>query len=1015
MGTPITISSDSLEVCRELLDFSSSEMDQVPMSGDSTKSFRQRVSNTTPNAVQKVHNWMRGIKKTYQRKADSDSFSNKSNRTLDAMDASRFHTEHSFMFVRCNFDKDLPSKPNSPSGSLYNYCPPFYNYLETCNSIQAGENITLKNLNSTHKCNFVRSKSVNERNKSLIHFKSSKRRLVDHKQEDHSRFMYEALSHPGSPDSEKKQELCSYLQLMKPTDKKQVVMLQNRRSTRVKNLCIMQEKKELERKLKEEGKTPDGHVSDDEGYRFEFPKPHLILKEIIEDFDNLNTSWMKKVEQNTEEIQSMLNEPTEEKFLSAEDQEVASLLPNGRNGVLEFKVPKLIEDCLYTISDFDLVADRFVDMPLTDNIVPHRKLRSEFKKAISQLKTISPKKSKLISDIISSLRNRRLSRNLRSGSKPFKHRTVIKKKRSKVLHAKQKTAKVSQVLHNNNQEGSFHSPFVGDIMSKTEHVPFSKPVLSVNGTIFGEVEDYMNDIEFQGLSREHQRSLLESRFPLMVNCDRFSGCFTCPKVAAGKVECTKKLEIDLTDKAEPPYSLTMAHQVDVAANEFVENSHTDSDEEDIRLQEISESASAQQLIKNTLVKAATPENVIEKADLKCIPFNKTVEGKSLHRSLHTPKKKTDCTSREFQHSPQGWTPDSPSQRQKKYQHSIAFVRENGVVVKSFYVDYTLILCQELRVSFWTQTALGNVLGAQNMWIPKGTVPRLLMGNKCTFKESMEMVISTETNVAYLELWMKEHASDVRQRPVADVFAIVYFWKNRQNGLEKKALQLENINGFADDVQYSVLKNTPKIIVSWHSAGTDIGNKKTFVHCYHLATDYQTVANISEFESVEHYVSSLHNIEDCDGLVMGCGENKITLWNLEYGYVVATIAMTEIKSPLCTLWVKSDRGFLFTLQQCVDRELRLVAINGINHSWKKLASYVPPEQYDRLKGVCVENGIILGFYDQGILCWNAQTGEPIVEESQSETEYVSGKYVISIVNDQVNVRHAVTHLLSPEDS
>lgn len=40
--------------------------------------------------------------------------------------------------------------------------------------------------------------------------------------------------------------------------------------------------------------------------------------------------------------------------------------------------------------------------------------------------------------------------------------------------------------------------------------------------------------------------------------------------------------------------------------------------------------------------------------------------------------------------------------------------------------------------------------------------------------------------------------------------------------------------------------------------------------------------------------------------MGCGENKITLWNLDRGYVLATIEMLDIKSPLSTLWVKCDR-------------------------------------------------------------------------------------------------------------
>ncbi|KAJ8951585.1 hypothetical protein NQ318_020462 [Aromia moschata] len=406
-----------------------------------------------------------------------------------------------------------------------------------------------------------------------------------------------------------------------------------------------------------------------------------------------------------------------------------------------------------------------------------------------------------------------------------------------------------------------------------------------------------------------------------------------------------------------------------------------------------------------------PRNITKANKYELLPYNKSVEMKSLHRSLQYVKRKAHngLVDNSFTRE---WEPDSsPKQKSKKQSHYISMNKENGSILKAFYIDYNLIVCQENVVSFWMQTPLGNVLGSQNMWIPRGETQRLVLNSKCVQKESMEMVIAMDTHVAYIELWTKEHKSDIREGPVADVFATVYFWKQRQNGLERKVLQLENINGFADDVQYSVMKCVPKIIVSWHSANEDSITRKTYIHAYQLATDYQTVSNIYDIEPIDHYVSSLHNIEDCDNLIMGCGENKITLWNVEYGYIVATVELTEIKSPLCTLWVKSDRGFLFALQQCVDRELRLIAINGINHSWKKLASYIPPEGFDRLRGVCIENGLLLSFYDQGILCWKAETGEP-VEETNIETEIIpSGKYVILLEDNRILVKHAITHLMS----
>ncbi|CAH1183500.1 unnamed protein product [Ceutorhynchus assimilis] len=352
-----------------------------------------------------------------------------------------------------------------------------------------------------------------------------------------------------------------------------------------------------------------------------------------------------------------------------------------------------------------------------------------------------------------------------------------------------------------------------------------------------------------------------------------------------------------------------------------------------------------------------------------------------------------------------------TKKQLENQNSITVNTGQGPILKIFYVDFDLVLCQELLVSFWYQSAPGNVLGAQDMWTSKGSIQRQPMPNNCTLKESLEMVACSYFSLAYIELWTKEHENYQQEVPVTNVYAVVYFWMKQYNGSVKKVLQLGNINGFADDIQYSIVKSSPKIVVSWHFTGNEMNRKKTYVYCYQVASDFQSICNVDNFEAVDHYVSSLHNIEGCDTLIMGCGENKITLWNIEGGRLAATIEMTEIKSPLATLWVKCDRGFLFTLQQCVDRELRLIAIHSMNHSWKRLASYKPPLVYDRLKGVCVENGVVLGFYDQGIVCWNAKTAEIVVENAgRTETEYISGNYLISVAGNEVNVQHAFISLL-----
>lgn len=133
-----------------------------------------------------------------------------------------------------------------------------------------------------------------------------------------------------------------------------------------------------------------------------------------------------------------------------------------------------------------------------------------------------------------------------------------------------------------------------------------------------------------------------------------------------------------------------------------------------------------------------------------------------------------------------------------------------------------------------------------------------------------------------------------------------------------------------DVQYIVLRNSRNIVVSWVETRDD--TKKNVVHCYCFAPDYQTVISIREIDTIDHHVSSLHNIEgksfwyhisktnikipypvtDCNNMIMGYGEEHITLWNLEYGYVVATI---EIKGPVSTnyqkcIWTKCDRVMNF---------------------------------------------------------------------------------------------------------
>lgn len=251
-------------------------------------------------------------------------------------------------------------------------------------------------------------------------------------------------------------------------------------------------------------------------------------------------------------------------------------------------------------------------------------------------------------------------------------------------------------------------------------------------------------------------------------------------------------------------------------------------------------------------------NEISSTNCKYIPISESSEVKSLHKSLLQKKKVNDSLFEEnSSDSHSNWErEDLVNEKKPKTPFSLNINLMYGSIVNVNYVDFNLVVVQELAVSFWNQTALGNILGSQDMWVPKGSVQKLILDSECSQKSSNEVVYCSESSTAYIELWIKEHKSFNRERPVADVFAIVYFRKSSKP--EKKVLQLENIKGFGEDVRYVVMRSCRCVVVSWRVL--DDNDKITIVHCYNLAPDFQSVESIKELEKVNHYVTSLHNIE-----------------------------------------------------------------------------------------------------------------------------------------------------------
>lgn len=185
-----------------------------------------------------------------------------------------------------------------------------------------------------------------------------------------------------------------------------------------------------------------------------------------------------------------------------------------------------------------------------------------------------------------------------------------------------------------------------------------------------------------------------------------------------------------------------------------------------------------------------------------IPLNRNMKIKSLHTSLmyaNSKCKSNAAKSAIFELSDSDSSIASPKTpkgilTRKSTTHEIDINRNDGAVFNAYYVDDILIIVQVKRITFWKQTALGNILGVQNMWLPRGNLERIILDPGCVNRRSSEMTMSVDNAVAYMELWTKEHKCCYRECPIADVFATIYFQKGN-SAPDKKVIQLENIKGY----------------------------------------------------------------------------------------------------------------------------------------------------------------------------------------------------------------------------
>lgn len=255
---------------------------------------------------------------------------------------------------------------------------------------------------------------------------------------------------------------------------------------------------------------------------------------------------------------------------------------------------------------------------------------------------------------------------------------------------------------------------------------------------------------------------------------------------------------DANKTVSVPLSSNTSSMLTVESPPIVNQSKSDETSELEISESVVEIISSTEVVENTPDVISTSEIQPTTCEVTQLVPPADHEMKSLQQCLTQPKPPKEERLLNTPTNQENWKEtlrnEKPKQDRKLSQsHIIYLSSSNGAIMNAYYLDYNLIVVQESIISFWNQTPLGNMLGTQDMWIPKGTAQRLVLGNGCTHKESTEVVISREDSVAYIELWTKEHKSDKRERPVADIFVAIYLRLNRNKPV-RKVIQLENIKG-----------------------------------------------------------------------------------------------------------------------------------------------------------------------------------------------------------------------------
>lgn len=571
---------------------------------------------------------------------------------------------------------------------------------------------------------------------------------------------------PLSPESVKKKELCTYLQLVNwhVTNKKKDPPNENRRSVRVKNNLLLSEKKENERKLNGEdsnASTSDKSVVEDAS--------KMSFKELFGDNNALaNKNHESDLQVKTEDvivgyIPKELLEKREDfddcakEFFNRENVQVPQqkkqeksrklILKNAFMGKWVTQKPKATVKQKKVKEQFNRM---FITPVKKNGVFSPGKKRYKDDKAVTPHKNLNSSKKNSVKCLLRSAIGKKVQNTSKSSKSPVRKKKFILESST----VKRKTRKTDES---------------GDVAAD----------------VVMQDHDYICSDENDEVSE---------------------------KLKNGEADCCDKSTSSLSpchgfnspDRSQIPCN--EVNKLCLSLSEFLENEQNSMKMDIESLLNVDVNATP---IKQEEVNCATPKvdiidpNLISSKPCEYVALDPEIKPKSLHQTLGTQRARrrrfclTDGETDEAANCDTADESASTSKQNKNdkrstLSHSICTSKSAGAVVNAFYRNFNLIIVQEFEVTFWNQSALGNILGAHNMWLQKGQVSRLVLDNGCMQKDSNEMVISLENSIAYVELWTKEHKSDKREIPVADVFAAIYFCKPRQNGVFKKVLQLENI-------------------------------------------------------------------------------------------------------------------------------------------------------------------------------------------------------------------------------